>query len=123
MNFPLRFSLCFALAVAVLFGQATLTVRPGVSTAVHQIKPQAIPTTMTDVITRDVYVCYIDFYAAGQTITVQDRQASPIPWFNGALTGTWLYSASTPDGCRWMPGGVSWQASGSGASGTMVLRY
>jgi hypothetical protein len=89
-----------------------------------QTTPGAIPTSLTTVYgAGDAYVCYVDISAAsGQNILIQDRQPTPVVWVNGALTGMWPWMS--PDStCRYMPGGVSWQAGSSGVTGYMIIKH
>lgn len=87
-------------------------------------RPQAIPTGATDVIKQDAYVCYADFTATGQTITVQDRQTTPVTWLNAftlaAAASPWSFSASS-ERCRFMPNGITIQAGGAGVTGVMII--
>lgn len=90
------------------------------------VRPQAIPTSATDVIKQDAYVCYVDFTATGQNISLQDRQATPIVWINNALgasmsASTWFFNAVSSDKCRPMPNGITIQAGSSGVTGTMII--
>jgi len=90
------------------------------------VRPQAIPTSATDVIKQNAYVCYADFTATGQTISVQDRQATPVVWLNNALgasgsASTWFFTPIIPNACRPMPNGITVQAGGAGVTGTMVI--
>lgn len=90
------------------------------------VRPQAIPTGATTVISQDAYVCYADFTATGQNLSVQDRQATPVVWLNaalgtGAVATTWFFIPTIPNGCRPMPNGITVQSGGSGVTGTMVI--
>ncbi len=90
------------------------------------VRSQAIPTSLTDVIKQNAYVCYADFAATGQNVLVQDRQATPIVWINGVLgasmaSTTWFFTPILPNGCRPMPNGISIQAGGAGVTGTMII--
>lgn len=95
-----------------------------------QIRPQAIPTSPTTVISQDAYICYADFTATGQTINISDKQATPVVWINNTLGSggsatTWIFNAfGTTDapGCRWMPGGFTIQAGGSGVTGYLIIK-
>lgn len=90
------------------------------------VRPQAIPTSATDVIQQNAYVCYADFTATGQNILVQDRQATPVAWLNNALgasmsPSTWFFNAVSSSNCRPMPNGITIQAGGAGVTGTMII--
>lgn len=90
------------------------------------VRPQAIPTSLTTVISQDAYVCYADLTATGQNVLVQDRQATPVVWLNNALgasmsASTWFFNAVSSDKCRPMPNGISVQAGATGVTGTMII--
>lgn len=90
------------------------------------VRPQAIPTSATDVIKQNAYVCYVDFTATGQNISVQDRQATPVVWINNVLgasmsPSTWFFNAVSSDRCRPMPNGITIQAGGAGVTSTMII--
>ena len=90
------------------------------------VRPQAIPASATDVIKQDAYVCYADFTATGQNLSVQDRQATPTVWLNAPLgtastATTWFFTPTVPNGCRPMPNGITIQAGATGVTGTMVI--
>jgi hypothetical protein len=110
--------------VALLYGQNGY---PQLTNFV-QTRPQAIPTSLTAVISQDAYICYADFTATGQNILIQDRQASAIAWLNNTLGSsgsptTWIFKAfsdQTPH-CRWFPNGISIQAGSTGVTGTMII--
>ncbi len=90
------------------------------------VRPQAIPTMATDVIKQNAYVCYADFTATGQNISVQDRQATPVVWINNVLgasmsPATWFFNAVESTKCRPMPNGITIQAGSSGVTGTMII--
>ncbi len=94
---------------------------------VRQTRPIAIPATPTTIIAQDAYICMADLTATGQVITISDKQASPIAWITNTLgTGgsavTWNFVASDASICRWMPGGVTWGANTTGASGYLVVK-
>ena len=139
-------NLIFVLLVSLLPGlaQTGTTPKPTQLPYVVQTLPGAIPTSMTAIMKTcttnqnpgtgclpvgiDVYVCYVDLVGSGQTITIQDGQATPVAWIAAPL-GTsgnptsWIYVANDDARCRWMPGGVSWQASASGATGYLTIKH
>lgn len=91
-----------------------------------QTRPQAIPTSLTTVISQDAYVCYADFTATGQNLLIQDRQVSPIPWINSILgtsgtPTTWIYVPNNGL-CRWFPNGFSIQAGATGVTGSLIIK-
>lgn len=99
----------------------------GITSGDVQIKPQAVPTSLTVVANADAYIKGIWLYQpAGVSVTVQDNQGSPIPMIPAtspaAATATmYLFSAAASPGSPmagyryWAPGGFSIQASGAGA--------
>ena len=87
-------------------------------------RPGAIPTTLTDVIRQDAYICAADVSAQTQTILIQDRQPTPVPWIAGTFSDTrsWIWSAAGDGYCRPMVGGISWSASTSGATAYLKIK-
>lgn len=90
------------------------------------IVPMAVPTSaMTDVVTSDVRLAEITLTnttAGALTVTVQDKQGSPLAFLSAvSIAANTTYVVETP-GLRYMPGGVSWQASGAGIVGYMSWR-
>lgn len=118
---------------------------PGQFAFVYQTVPGVIPTSLTDVIApcatgvassltclgpgQDAYVCYIDLTGTGQTITVQDKQPSPVAFVSGVLgasgsSSTWFFYPNDDTRCRLMRNGVSWQQTGgTAATGYMVVKH
>jgi hypothetical protein len=92
-----------------------------------QIKPQAVPTSLTKVAYSDAYLKGMTIYQPiGVTVIVQDNQGSPIPIVPAysptqAMTTLFLFSAAASPGSPmagyryWAPGGFSIIASGAGA--------
>ncbi len=82
-----------------------------------EIKPQAIPATLTTVITGDVHLTnlVIIVVSGSPTVTVQDKQGTPIPLLSAITTtnGTTYYIP--PGMFYYCPGGLSIQSSGPGA--------
>ncbi len=122
--FALLFIVGTAAIVKVAYAQNGY---PSLNNAV-QTRPQAIPTSLTTVISQDAYICLADFTATGQTILVQDRQGAPVVWINNTLGAsmsatTWIFgdhSANTY--CRFFPNGISIQAGSSGVTGYLVIK-
>ena len=90
-------------------------------------RPGAIPTSLTALISQDAFICAADVTATGQTITIEDQQGTPIYWISNALgssgnSTTWMFNASQDSNCRWMPGGIKWSASASGATGALTIK-
>lgn len=127
-----------------LVAQTGTTRKPTQFAYVMQTLPGAIPTSLTAVMSVcatgqnpgsgclpkgvDAYVCYVDLAATGQTITIQDNQATPVVWITNILgtsgsTVSWMYTTNDDARCRWMPGGVYWQASAPGATGYLVIKH
>jgi hypothetical protein len=132
------------ITVGSIFAQTGTTAKPTQLPYVMQTLPGPIPTSMTAVMKtctanqqpttgclplgKDIYVCYVDLVGTGQTITIQDGQATPISWIAAPLgsAGTptsWMFVANDDARCRWMPGGVSWQASATGATGYFTIKH
>lgn len=121
--------------------------RPAAFTNTWQLKPQAIPTSLTNICGlvgttnvppcgRDLYACTGDVNqspnAAVLNITIKDNQASAVPYWDtvplsGATasvgSGYKLFDSAGDTGCRWFPGGISVQASGVGAFVQMSGKY
>lgn len=94
---------------------------------VAQTRPIAIPTSPTDLIQQSAYICYADIEATGQSVTIQDKQPTPVPWLTGVLgsssaSSTWIFVAPNDAGCRFFPNGVTWSANGSGATGYITIK-
>lgn len=101
--------------------------KPTNLTVTVQIRPQAIPASPTDLIRQDAYVCSADVIGTGQVVTIKDRQATPINWINAVLGAvsapvTWPFVASQDSYCRWFPGGVTWGADTTGATGYLTIK-
>lgn len=101
--------------------------KPTNLTVTVQIRPIAVPSTPTDIIRQDCYVCYADLAGTGQVITITDRQATPITWLANTLgtsgsRSTWFFLAPDNSTCRWMPNGITWGADTSGATGYMTVK-
>ena len=119
------FLLLIATAVCLL---AVTTTRfyynPG-SDPLFQITPVAVPTSLGDVTTSDARVVEITLTnttAGALTVTVQDKQGSPQAFLSSvSIAANSTYVIETP-GLRYMPGGISWQASGSGIVGYVSWR-
>lgn len=110
------------LACAMLFAQ---TIRkPGQLTIIVDTTPGAIPTSLTDVIRQDCFICSADFTGVNQSLIVQDRQATPVPWISGTFTSqsSWPFMAPSDGTCRRMPGGISWQAGATGVTGYLTIK-
>lgn len=147
----LEYALMLFLAVVAVYGVSVHTAkadtRPNNITNTWQLKPQAIPTALTDVCAlvgstntpscgRDLYACFGDVNmspaATVLNITIQDNQASPIAYWNtvplagstsAVGSGYKLFDANADTGCRWFPKGMSIQASGTGAFIYMSGKY
>ena len=89
------------------------------------IYPTAVPTSLTDVVTSDVRVVEITLTnntSGAITVTVQDKQGSPQAFLSSiSVPANSVYVIETP-GLRFMPGGVSWQASDTGIVGYVSWR-
>lgn len=106
--------LLFVLASVSAFADLASFPKPNGDT---EIKPQAIPTSLTTVVTGDVHLTnlVIMVSSGSPTITVQDKQGVPIPILPAITTTngtTYFLPASMFYYC---PGGFSISASGTGA--------
>ncbi len=122
--------------------------RPASIINAWQIKPQALPTTLTNICNmvtagsaappcgRDVYACLGDVNqnpsSTVLTVTIQDIQPVPVNYWNqvpltgatsAAGSGYKIFDAPQDTGCRWFPGGMQVQASGTGAFIYMSGKY
>ncbi|HVZ39369.1 MAG TPA: hypothetical protein VHI13_08840 [Candidatus Kapabacteria bacterium] len=82
-----------------------------------QIKPQAVPTSLTAVAKSDAYLDQVVISCTGTpTVTLQDNQGTPVPLIPTLQTaaGT-IYVMSFPR-WYWTPGGFSISASTSGCN-------
>ena len=106
--------LFFVLASVSAFADLASFAKPNGDT---EIKPQAIPATLTTVVTGDVHLTnlVIIVVSGTPTVTVQDKQGTPIPLLSAITTtnGTTYYLPASMQ--YFCPGGFSIQASGSGA--------
>lgn len=121
---------------------AQTTAKPGQFNYVVQTLPGAVPSSVfTAVVTtcatgalpssgclpvgHDAYVCYVDLTGNSVSVTIQDNQATPVVWVVQTLTTgtTFTFNAIEDKSCRWFPSGVYWKASGTGATGYMVVKY
>ncbi len=82
-----------------------------------EIKPQAIPTSLTTVVTGDVHLSNLCIIVASgaPTVTVQDMQGTPIPILPGITTANGTFYYLPPGMLYWAVGGFKIQASGVGA--------
>jgi hypothetical protein len=128
---------CLLLALLVLLLPAD---QPSTMMRDWAIKPQAVPTTATDIGTlvtdgnpapgTTLSVCQLDISvapgSAAVNVTIRDNQATPIYFLNavpitptGASQGTtWpsVIRASAPLGCKLFLNGMTVQASATGVS-------
>jgi len=90
-----------------------------------QLYPVAVPTSPADVTTSDariVEVTLTNTTAGALTVTITDKQASPLAFLSAvSIAANSTYVIETP-GLRYMPGGISWSASGSGIVGYVSWR-
>lgn len=82
-----------------------------------QVKPQAVPTSTTVVAGSDAHLVQVTISATSAvTITIADRQASPIQVFPVvSIAANSTYVINFPAG-YWCPGGFTIVASGTGAT-------
>lgn len=127
------------LFAASAFSQ-TVVAKPGQLDNTVQMLPGAIPTSSKCLVgaastcivrtTSTPYVCAADFTGTGQTITMQDGQATPVVWIvgGGVLGGVgapvgWGWGVSRDSDCRPFLYGVYLVAGTSGATGSVTIKY
>ena len=107
------------LSLGLLFSQTSPTVynHPAALSYHDQVKRQAMPTTMTPLISQDVYIEDLQFTipstcTGNPVITVQDNQSSPQPIFSFSTTppAAGAQDINWPMKQVWAPGGVSWSS-------------
>ncbi len=83
-----------------------------------EIKPQAVPTSTTTVVTGDVHLTNltITVVSGTPTITVADKQGTPIPLFSAITTTNGTTYFLPPGMYYYCPGGFTIVASGAGAN-------
>jgi hypothetical protein len=82
-----------------------------------EIKPQAIPTSITTVVTGDVHLTnlVIMVVSGTPTVTVQDLQGTPVPLLSAITTANGTTYFIPPGMFYFCPGGFTISASGTGA--------
>jgi hypothetical protein len=111
----MRFLSLFLAAVCLFADIANYPVSIGGS---MRAKPQAVPTTLTTVTSYDSLLDQLTISnttAGSITVTVQDRQASPVAVLAAPIAAGTTYVISFPKGYL-CPGGFAVQASGAGAT-------
>lgn len=91
-----------------LFAQTTVTPKP-LATTEYQIRPQAVPSTATDIVSGDAYLVggTLTTGTSASACTIQDKQGTPIPIMNAlAIAANTVYNFQFSN--RWMPGGITW---------------
>lgn len=84
----------------------------------YQIVPVAVPTVAEDVVAESVYLEYAHFSnpaASSITITIMDKQGTPLEVFRVEVSGN--APVSWEPKRRYCPGGINWVASASGVVG------
>jgi hypothetical protein len=105
----------------------TLYDRPNSYAKPFQIKPQAVPTTATDLVTTDVYIDTLTLTfdtASSTTCKITDKQGTPIPYVSDKQSfpaGAILILSGNVQ--RYMPGGITWQCSNAGVMAYLAGRY
>ena len=76
------------------------------------------------------FLCAVDLVGTGQTITIQDGQATPVVWIvgGGALGSSgnptgYEWHVAKDDQCRPFLGGLYIIAGSSGATGRLLIKY
>lgn len=112
----LRLAAFAAISLVAWGADMATNVFPQSFSATLDIDTVAIPTSQTDVVSKTVYVSQLVLIVAtGTTVTVNDKQGSPIPMYPAIVTtsGTVYFM---PPGLLWRAkGGFTVQASGAGA--------
>jgi hypothetical protein len=114
MRAPLSLALFLLLASSLAFGDLTKYGKPNGET---EIKPQAIPTSLTTVVTGDVHLTnlVIMVVSGSPTVTVQDLQGTPVPLLPGVTTVNGTTYFLPPGVLYYCPGGFAITSSGAGA--------
>lgn len=106
------------LVFGLLATAPTLITPPSDSTlTVVEIPWTAVPTSTDDAVVGTVWLDYLAFSVAGtgRTVTLVDKQASPITFINAiALSANQLTVITLPSGGMRLQGGFTVVASGSG---------
>lgn len=121
------FGLLCTLVIVLLPSQVPPNQKPTSFSYTYQTRPGPIPSTPTDVVRTEAYVCSGWISGTGQTITIQDRQPTAIPWINAALGLTGQQTTTTfpimdDSRCIWFPNGITWSANTSGATGYLTIK-
>lgn len=143
MTNSIRVFFCTFLAVLSLAAQ-TIVPQPTTFTNLGQMKPGAIPTSLTCLVgpagsgcvqsiaatttSGSPHLCAIDLLATGQTVTIQDGQGTPVKWYSTTLGTSMVpaffeWHAGKDDACRVFPAGIYIQASATGATGRLSFKY
>jgi phage terminase large subunit-like protein len=86
------------------------------------VERKNIPTTLTDEATLDTYIETITVTndtAGALTVTLQDRQATPVKFLSSASIAANSTSVITFERPHKFKGGVSWSASAAGLRGSL----
>lgn len=84
----------------------------------QQTVPIEVPTSPEDVVSESVYLEYAHFTNGGSasaTVTVKDKQGTPLEVFRVPCDPT--APVSWPAARRYCPGGINWVASAGGVIG------
>lgn len=120
----LVFVLGFVCYVSLARGQASgsLIPAPGVINSIWQTVPGAVPTSATDLCAQTFYATEIvltNTNSGTGTTTVTATSKTGVLLFTAAIPGTGgsnNYVIAYPQGLQF-PGGVTWQATGTGVNG------
>lgn len=115
----MKLKIAVVLAVMVLLLQGAVTqIYQGTRQNSWVITPQFLPNVAADAVTHTTFVCYLEFVnqtGGAVTITILDKQGSPMPMFQTAsiaANSTWIALQLNPaTGCRYFPNGINWVAS------------
>jgi hypothetical protein len=116
-----------AFAACTLFAQISgQLVKDSNYTYKYHVTPVLLPLSPTDVVAQDVYVEEIDLVypttnTGNSVVTIQDKQGSPLPIWQGTLTPGTNVSFPYPS-TRFSPGGITWSATATGVTGYISFR-
>ena len=149
----MKLKLFILFALVAITATAQTVVQASQSNFAYKVQtvPGAIPTSLTCIVGPAVgcklqitpvnpssdptygapFLCAVDLTATGQTINIQDGQATPVPWIvaGAALpatgsTATGLeWHADNDSSCRPFIGGLYIPAGGSGVTGRLLIKY
>ena len=124
MKIAWRVAFLLTVVVCLLLSQPSAP-SPGQLNYSVQTWPGPIPySSMTDIVRGNAWVCSWDMTGLNQTITIQDRQPTPVPFMSWTFQqqSTAIGAYSSDGTCRFMPNGISIQASAAGVTGSLRIK-